>query len=236
VRPGLLAAFLLVLHGAHAGELAWPIDCAVGVDCSLGYPDTDKDGRAHHCGAPGYRGHQGTDIMVSQARMDAGTAVYAAADGVVMWVFDGKYDRCPDARHPDCKPPASPLGPGMSGGNTVCTELGPYCGDGSGRGRCFWCFAGGNVVVIRHQGIPGVFATRYDHLKRGSIRVAEGQRVYRGQVIGQVGSAGNSSSPHLHFEVWGRGYYDPADPWVGKCGPNTDNPLWRHPDQPWRRH
>jgi len=165
--------------------------------------------------------------------MDAGTDVYAAADGEVLWVFDGKHDRCPDPSSADCRPPKVFV-PGSREGNTVCTEMGPYCRDG-GRGRCFWCFAGGNVVVIRHENVPGVFATRYDHLRRGSIAVAAGDRVRAGQVIAKVGSAGNSSGPHLHFEVWGRTYYDPVDPWAGKCGPNTGSPLWKYPDQPWFR-
>jgi len=226
--PLLLAAFV---HLAQGGELIWPIDCVVGKDCSLGYPDTDGDGRAHHCGAPGYRGHQGTDISISQRMMDNGTSVYAAADGVVQWVFDGKYDRCPDRLSPDCAPGRHH--PGSRNGNTVCTELGPWCG--AGGGSCYWCFAGGNVIVIRHENVPGVFATRYDHLRRGSIIVAPGERVRQGQVIARVGSAGNSSGPHLHFEVWGKGYYDLADPWAGKCGPNTGPSLWRYPEQPWFR-
>ncbi|MEA3192190.1 MAG: hypothetical protein QOD26_523 [Betaproteobacteria bacterium] len=228
-------AFALVLmacvQAVPAGELVWPIDCTVGKDCSLGYPDTDRDGRAHNCAAPGYRGHEGTDISVSQRMMDTGTDVYAAADGEVLWVFDGKFDGCPDRSSADCAP--GKMAPGSRIGNTVCTELGPYCG--AGGGRCFWCFAGGNVVVIRHENIPGVFATRYDHLRRNSIIVAAGERVRRGQVIAKVGSAGNSSGPHLHFEVWGKGYYDPVDPWSGKCGPNTGPSLWRYPEQPWFR-
>ena len=231
----LLIALSAAASGAHAGDLAWPIDCVVGKDCTLGYPDTDKNGVAFNCTKPGYRGHEGTDIGISRAKMDVGTEVYAAADGVVLWTFDGKYDNCPDRLALDCQPPTGPMKPGMRSGTTVCTELGPYCGAGGGRGQCFWCFAGGNVVVIRHEGIPGVFATRYDHFQRNSIRVRPGDRVRQGQLIGLVGSAGNSSGPHLHFEVWGNGFYHPVDPWAGKCGPNTGPSLWKNPEQPWRR-
>lgn len=228
----LLALLLACLRAAHAGPLAWPIACAVGADCTLGYPDVDKDGKAFNCGNAGYRGHEGTDIGISQAMMDKGTAVYAAADGVVQWVFDGKHDRCPSSS-PDCAPPRGGMAPGSREGHTVCTPLGPWCKDG--KGQCFWCFAGGNVVVIRHEGVHGVFATRYDHFKAYSIRVMPGQRVKQGQFIGLVGSAGNSSGPHLHFEVWGKTWYDPVDPWAGKCGPNTGNSLWKNPDKPWAR-
>ena len=115
----------LISSGGACAQLLWPIECTPGKDCSLGYPDIAKSGRAHNCGAPGYRGHQGTDIGISQRMMDAGTAVYAAADGVVQWTFDGKYDACPDARAPDCQP-STQNAPGSRAGNTVCTELGPY--------------------------------------------------------------------------------------------------------------
>ena len=80
--------------------------------------------------------------------------------------------------------------------------------------------------MIRHTGIPGGFAKRYDHLRRNSIIVTEGQSVQKGQKIAQAASAGRSSGPHLHFEVWGSGFYMPVDPWAGPCGPNTGNSLW----------
>ena len=41
----------------------------------------------------------------------------------------------------------------------------------------------------------------YEHLKPGSITVKPGQRVQRGQVIGQLGFTGESTGPHLHFHV-----------------------------------
>jgi murein DD-endopeptidase MepM/ murein hydrolase activator NlpD len=233
IRAWVVAVCLACAPGVHAGDLAWPIDCVVGRNCSLGYPDTDKNGVAFNCGKPGYRGHEGTDIGISRAMMDAGTEVYAAADGVVLWTFDGKYDNCPDRLALDCQPPPGPLKPEMRAGHTVCTELGPYCG--AGGGRCFWCFAGGNVIVIRHEGIPGVFATRYDHLRRHSIRVRPGDRVRQSQPIALVGSAGNSSGPHLHFEVWGRGFYNPVEPWAGDCGPNKGPSLWKNPAEPWKK-
>ncbi len=210
--------------------LSWPVDCIPNETCTgIGYPDTDLDGDAHDCSAPGYVGHQGTDIGITFEAQAAGTAVRAAADGVVLFAFDGKYDQCPNANEPDCVEPDS-TPPGSSNGTTVCTPEGPYCG--TGEGRCYWCFAGGNVIVIRHEGVPGVFATRYDHLKRNSVLVEPGDTVTRGQKIAEAASAGASTAPHLHFEVWGTGFYELADPWAGACGPNTGPSLWAY-DPPW---
>lgn len=56
----------------------------------------------------------------------------------------------------------------------------------------------GNYVIIMHDN--GLF-TLYAHGQAGSIRVSEGQRVKQGQQIMNVGSTGNSTGPHLHFEV-----------------------------------
>ena len=54
----------------------------------------------------------------------------------------------------------------------------------------------GYLVVIDHA---NGFATYYAHMS--NIYVFEGQAVERGQVIGAVGNTGNSTGPHLHFEV-----------------------------------
>jgi len=210
--------------------LSWPIDCVPGDTCvNLGYPDIDGDGKAFDCSDAGYVGHEGTDIGITFEAEEAGTAVRAAADGVVLFAFDGKYDQCPNDAEPDCQDPPS-TGPGSMTGNTVCTPLGPYCGTGTP--SCYWCFAGGNVIVLRHTDVPGVFATRYDHLKKGSVLVEPGDTVTRGQKLAEAASAGNSTGPHLHFEVWGTGFYELAEPWAGTCGPNHGPSLWAH-DPPW---
>jgi murein DD-endopeptidase MepM/ murein hydrolase activator NlpD len=54
----------------------------------------------------------------------------------------------------------------------------------------------GNYVVIQHD---AGLKTLYGHLL--AIGVKEGQQVKRGQLIGLVGSSGNSTGPHTHFEV-----------------------------------
>jgi murein DD-endopeptidase MepM/ murein hydrolase activator NlpD len=55
---------------------------------------------------------------------------------------------------------------------------------------------GGNFVIIQHA--PAVF-TELVHLQAGSVRVAVGQRVRRGQIVGACGNSGNARTPHLHL-------------------------------------
>ena len=58
--------------------------------------------------------------------------------------------------------------------------------------------ADGNSVILDIGG--GNYAL-YGHFQPGSVRVEEGDRVRRGDVLGLVGSSGNSLAPHLHFHV-----------------------------------
>ena len=58
--------------------------------------------------------------------------------------------------------------------------------------------AAGNYIM---QDIGGGHYAFYAHLSPGSLRVAEGEHVSRGQVIALLGNTGNSSEPHLHFHV-----------------------------------
>ena len=70
----------------------------------------------------------------------------------------------------------------------------------------------GEYVVINHH--DGTM-TLYAHMLSGSRTVEEGQSVSQGQVIGTVGSTGNSSGPHLHFEVIKNGYCVNPLPYLG---------------------
>lgn len=74
----------------------------------------------------------------------------------------------------------------------------------------------GNQIVIKH---PDGYYTQYAHLSR--IQTAKGSKVSAGEQIGLSGSTGNSTGPHLHFEVrvserMGSGV-DPV-PWLRKRG------------------
>jgi murein DD-endopeptidase MepM/ murein hydrolase activator NlpD len=54
----------------------------------------------------------------------------------------------------------------------------------------------GKVVILKHV---GRYSTVYAH--HDSVRVRKGQFVEKGDRIGTVGTTGNASGPHLHFEV-----------------------------------
>lgn len=74
--------------------------------------------------------------------------------------------------------------------STGCTSFegfGSTCGGGYG-----------NYVIIRHN--DGNY-TYYAHMHQNSITVSVGDNVEQGQVIGKIGSSGNSTGTHLHFEV-----------------------------------
>lgn len=56
----------------------------------------------------------------------------------------------------------------------------------------------GNCIIIDHGN--GLW-TLYGHIRNGGIKVDKGETVKKGQKIAEVGSTGNSTGPHLHFEV-----------------------------------
>lgn len=65
----------------------------------------------------------------------------------------------------------------------------------------------GNLIVVNHG---NGYETFYGHLS--SFNVTPGQIVYQGNVIGGTGNTGNSSGPHIHFEI--------------RINNNRDNPCW----------
>jgi len=68
--------------------------------------------------------------------------------------------------------------------------------------RARWCGGGGNCVKIKHN---KTYETIYAHMKNFARGIREGLRVKQGQIIGYVGSTGNSTGPHLHYEVIANG-------------------------------
>ena len=77
--------------------------------------------------------------------------------------------------------------------------------ESSGSGKVLfagWKAGYGNFVKIRHN---EKYTTAYGHLSKISKGIKKGAKVEQGQMIGKVGSTGDSTGPHLHYEVLVRG-------------------------------
>jgi murein DD-endopeptidase MepM/ murein hydrolase activator NlpD len=84
----------------------------------------------------------------------------------------------------------------------------------------------GNGIRLDHG---DGWSTWYCHLRRGSLMVQEGDTVEAGQALALVGLSGETTFPHLHFDL--RQGERAVDPFVGEggapgCGPG-ERPLWQ---------
>ncbi len=113
-----------------------------------------------------------------------GQPVHAAFDGVVVQVVDGVPER--QWLHV--------VGESWS---AVTTTVG-FARRGLDPARL-----AGNHVIMATGGTYALYA----HLAPGSVAVTGGQQVRAGEVLGRVGHSGNSTAPHLHFQLM-----DSADP------------------------
>lgn len=80
-----------------------------------------------------------------------------------------------------------------------------------------------NAIYVEHS--DGSMAW-YGHMKNGSLTSKNvGDMVVTGEKLGVVASSGNSTGPHLHFEL-----YDETsaliDPYLGDCNPTTTSTWW----------
>jgi murein DD-endopeptidase MepM/ murein hydrolase activator NlpD len=80
-----------------------------------------------------------------------------------------------------------------------------------------------NAVGVMH---PDGTLALYGHMKTGTVTPKPlGAAVQPGEVLGVVASSGNSSWPHLHFELRDPSF-EVVDPWAGPCNDTVDDSLW----------
>jgi len=80
----------------------------------------------------------------------------------------------------------------------------------------------GNMIRIAHD---SRYTTEYMHLSRIAPNAKKGARVTRGSMIGNVGSTGLSSGPHLHFGLFDKGrYVDPMKSKIIQSAPTIKAP------------
>ena len=111
-----------------------------------------------------------------------------------IWPVSGGYITSSFGRRKQPKAGASTNHPGIDIGVPIGTSVSATSG-----GTVItagWQSGYGNVVYIQH---PGGLVSRYGHLSR--ILVKTGQSVSQGQKIALSGNTGNSTGPHLHFEM-----------------------------------
>jgi len=113
-----------------------------------------------------------------------GQPVHAAFDGVIVQVVDGVPER-------------QWLHLARESWSAVTTTVG-FARRGLDPARL-----AGNHVIMATGGTYALYA----HLAPGSVAVTSGQQVRAGEVLGRVGHSGNSTAPHLHFQLM-----DSADP------------------------
>ena len=202
------------------GLLIWPVKHGADPMNALSFKDPNWFGVASYT----YSGHTGMDIGAIGTSSPSSNYWYpdvevvAAADGEVVAVVDGEGDQCTTQNF-----------------NTA------NCGGGCAGGNC-----GGNHVVIDHDpggslGLVNSIGYRFSsscHMKKNSITVTVGDVVAAGDKIGMVGSSGQSTGPHLHWEI-GRTYSGsgssvgwPVDPYfsVGNHGSNRTKSMWKDQD------
>ena len=147
------------------------------------FHDLDDDGGVYYFDkkkSEGYYDKNGISIKKALMKSPINGARLSSAFGMRKHPIDGynKMHKGTDF--------AAPMGtPIMASGDGVIT-------------RAKWCGGGGNCIKIKHN---FTYQTIYAHMKSFARGIKLGLRVKQGQIIGYVGSTGNSTGPHLHYEV-----------------------------------
>ncbi|MEU0281946.1 MULTISPECIES: M23 family metallopeptidase [unclassified Streptomyces] len=190
-RAGVLAAGLGVSLAAGTGAAF----AATGGDATTGAAATDSAVSAvtHQAAA-----HAKPASKADDAKAKAAKAAKAKAKKAVSWTDPVKHYKLSAgfglgggmwaSKHSgqDFAVPTGTPVHAVHGGTVV--KAGP---NGAGDGPAY-----GNAIVIKHKN--GTYS-QYAHLSQ--VKVYVGQQVTTDKVIGLSGNTGNSSGPHLHFEI-----------------------------------
>ncbi len=187
---GGAATSIPIVAGVSKTEFAWPLRgrpawtvaagagfhtthrWAVPEEFALDIISVGEDGRSFRTDAAG-----NADFYAY------GTDVLAAADGKVVRLITGAKEEPPLLRAKDETMEAYYGRIGRRQLANVALGAAGLLGD--------------SIVIDHHNGEYSVYA----HLKRNSMVVKKGELVRKGQPIGKLGSSGNSTEPHLHFQV-----------------------------------
>ncbi|MCB9779269.1 MAG: peptidoglycan DD-metalloendopeptidase family protein [Alphaproteobacteria bacterium] len=177
--------------------MPWWLVSGVALGGGFRFPASDAD--HHHFYPTAYVDHGGVDWACGGIR-------YSGHGGSDFGVggFDGMY----------------------AGREVVAAAMGTvlYTNDGEfdecTTGDCSGGGGFGNYVWLQH---PDGNQTIYGHLRQWTVAVSPGDTVACGQFLGEVGSSGYSTGPHLHFEVRDGGG-NKLDPFHGDCG--SASSLW----------
>jgi murein DD-endopeptidase MepM/ murein hydrolase activator NlpD len=207
---------------SRAEFLSWPLSSGMTVAegaTNLNFKDPNWYGNSSHT----YNGHCGHDLGFDNGDPNSGddywypgVSILAAAPGTVVDYRNDAEDQC-DSRIP---------------GDAVHGHQGSKCSMGDGHPADF----AGNYVIIEHDTTAGYKYTQYAHMRKGTVPdFADKEFVNTGTFLGEMASSGNSSGPHLHFEVLtgldlplGTGSRACVDPYFseGGQGSNTAESLW----------
>ena len=190
-RPGLGARVL------RSGMRGWDVSALQFLLATRGFPSGPFDGVLGPRGDSALRRYQawaglGADGLAGPATLAALRRPPARSPLRFLAPIGGaptdRFGPRGDAMHTGLDYPA-PAGAGVVAAGRGCVQSAGYDAGGYG-----------NLVVIRHR---AGMTSWYAHLSRISVR--PGQCLVAGTPVGAVGSTGNSTGPHLHFELRRRG-------------------------------
>ena len=181
----------------RAGMRGWDVAALQFLLATRGFPSGSFDGRLGARGDTALRRFQawaglGADGLAGPATIAAARRPPARSPLRFLAPLGGsptdRFGPRGDAMHTGIDYPA-PAGTGVAAAGRGCVQSAGYDGGGYG-----------NLVVIEHR---AGMTSWYAHLD--TIAVSAGQCLVAGNPVGTVGSTGNSTGPHLHFELRLRG-------------------------------